>query len=173
MNNKFSPVHIDAPDARATTSQLSPLIANLQPYLVRLSGKFNHDMMDDMSDFGITQAARDRLTDDQVEALTEMADKAARAEAMAEMRYELRRVWSDAIGHQNAPSTPQVPTVEGRCVVMVPITAMVGNLLDAAWSVQLVADSLRTGDTTNLHQHLRHTYIEAYAADLLALGWQP
>lgn len=169
MNTRFAPIPFK-PGHPAPGHVLTTVIPFAKIVMEDARAQPDFDAMDDTMSYN--HAARDRLTDDQVETLNDEADKAAHAEALEDVQHELRRQWARAIEHQNALSTPRVPTVDGQRVVMVPITVVVGDLLDAQWSVQLVADALRTGDTTNLHLHLRTTYVDAYAHDLAKLGWR-
>ncbi len=131
-----------------------------------------HAAMDDQSDYAVTLAARDQLTDDQIEALTDAADKQAAADDLDDMKHALRSAWHRAIDNQHALSTPKLPTVDGGRVVMVPVTELVGTLMDLNFSVQLLSDALRTGDVTKLHVHLRQFYVDGYAADLVRLDWR-
>jgi len=141
--------------------------------------------------FPMTSAARDRLTDDQIEALTDEADAAAAKTALENMHHLLRRMFLRAIEHAHAASTPKLPRAVrynaatesdprdrwAYRVFSVPVTIVAHDLLEAdgpdnhlhlliAPEADLVA--MRAAQL----QALATDYAEAHAEGLVAAGWQ-
>jgi hypothetical protein len=133
---------------------------------------FGHSMMDDVGDYAVTNAALDRLTDDQIEQLTDEADLAASAERLTDVQHDMRVEWQYAIDHMHALTAPKLPTVEAGKLVLVPVVTLVGQLMETQWATQLLCDALRTGDLSRLHVHLRQVWLDANAQGLADCGWQ-
>lgn len=152
---------------------------------------FGHDAMDETSDHAMTLAARDRLTDDQIEQLTDEADAAARKKALDDMHHTLRRMFLRAIGHAHAASTPKLPRAArynaatagdtrerwAYRVFSVPCTIVAHDLLEADGPDNhlhlLIAPEadLATMRAAQL-QALATNYAEAEAEALVAAEWQ-
>lgn len=133
---------------------------------------FGHSMMDDVGDFAITNAKFDRLTDDQIEQLTDEADRAASAERLIDCQHDMRVEWQFALDHMHALTQPKLPTIDGGKLVMVPVTELVGTLMETCRAAELLCDALRTGDLHALHLHLRTDWLDANAQGLADCGWQ-
>ncbi len=154
----FQPIVPDSPEPRAPLNWIP---------------NFGHAAADDVAEYVAVSFARiDRMSDDELEAAIESEVEAASAEELEDVRHDMRTSWQEAIDGQHALSTPKLPTVDGKRLVMVPVTELVGTLMETQWSVQLLADALRTGDTTKLHLHLRTMWIDGYSDELARMGWK-
>ena len=131
----------------------------------------NYAAMDDTGDYAMSTARRDRLSDEQIEQLTDEADMAASAERLEDVQHDMRVEWQHALDNQHLPSTPKLPTVVGGKLVLVPVTELVGTLMETCRAVQLLCDALRTGDLHALHLQLRTDWIDGNAQELADMGW--
>jgi hypothetical protein len=152
---------------------------------------FGHDAMDETSDHAMTLAARDRLTDDQIEQLTDEADATARKVAVADMHHTLRRMFLCAIEHTHAASTPKLPTTvrynaatdrDSRDrwayrVFSVPVTVVAHDLLEADGPdnhlhLLIAPDADLVAMRAAQLQALATDYAESQAEALVAAEWQ-
>jgi hypothetical protein len=141
--------------------------------------------------FPLPHALRDRLTDDQVEQLSDQADTAARKVALDDMHHLLRRMFLRAIEHAHAASTPKVPRAirynaakvdESRdrwafVVRMEPVTIVAHDLLEADGPdnhlhLLLASDTELAAMRAAQLQALATDYAEAHAEGLIDAGWQ-
>jgi hypothetical protein len=131
----------------------------------------DYTAMDDTAAYAITNARRDQLSDEQIEQLTDEADMAASAERLTDVQHDMRVEWQHALDNQHLPATPKLPTVVGGKLVLVPVTELVGTLMETRRAVQLLCDALRTGHLDSLHLQLRTDWIDGNAQELADMGW--
>jgi hypothetical protein len=130
-----------------------------------------YESMDDTGMYAQTMRRPIPADPDDVFSECDDCDDVTDADRLIDVCHDMRLEWQFAIDHQHALSTPKLPTVNAGKLVMVPVTELVGTLMETQWSVQLLCDALRTGDTTKLHLHLRSMWIDGYSQELAAMGW--
>ncbi|QOR55252.1 MAG: hypothetical protein SHS37scaffold220_21 [Phage 67_12] len=150
-----------------------------------------HAAMDETIDHSMTCAARDRLTDDQIEQLTDEADAAARKVALDDMHHVLRRMFLRAIEHAHAASTPKLPRAVrynaatesdprdrwDYRVFNVPVTVVAHDLLEADGPdnhlhLLIASDADLAAMRAAQLQALAADYAESEAEALVAAEWQ-
>lgn len=167
MNTQaFAPIKSAVPDTRAPSTHAVASLLEPAPVQPDYAG------MDDATEWAAANFARiDRMSDDQIEEALAEQSEAASKEELEDVQHDMRVEWQRAIDGQHALSTPKLPTVDTGKLVMVPVTELVGTLMDMQWSVSLLAEALRTGDTTKLHLHLRTMWVDGYSEELANIGW--
>ena len=120
----------------------------------------------------IPHALRDRLTDEEIEQITDQADTAARAEAVDDMRHTLRVLWNEALAALGGLNPPKLPVVADGQVVMLSFPEVLSLCGETNHLYVLLADVLRGANADVLHIHLRSTYVDGYAEQLVDAGWQ-
>lgn len=95
------------------------------------------------------------------------------ADLLIDVQAEMRILWRRALNDlQLGGPTPQLPTYDAGSVVMVPVTVLVGTLMDLHTSIAILCNGLACDRIDSLHCHLREMYVEGYAQDLANCGWR-
>lgn len=162
----------------------------------------DHESMDETMSF--EYSAIGRLSDEQIEALTNEADvsfsalldeidvlsdqyqpdwhaigvlKAVRDARIADAKDALARLFVRAMEDASAPSTPKVPTVSGKRIVMEPVTMLAHEFVSCNGSTDPVLRILCASKEEVVAERARYfgemakEYADAYAEELLAQGW--
>jgi hypothetical protein len=95
------------------------------------------------------------------------------ADPLIDVQAEMRILWRRALNDlQFGGPTPQLPTYDAGNVVMVPVTVLVGTLMDLHTSIAILCNGLACDRIDTLHCHLREIYVKGYAQDLANCGWR-
>lgn len=166
MNDRFTPIVIERP-----THLVSHIPAPRPQHLDEPRAQPCFEGMDDLADYAQTLPRVRPADPDDVFSERDDLEPITDAERLEDTMHDMRVEWQFALDNQHQLSTPKLPTVVAGKLVMVPVTELVGTLMETCRAVELLCETLRTGDLTRLHLHLRQDWIDGDAQELAAMGW--
>lgn len=121
--------------------------------------------------FGMTAAARDRLTDDQIEQLTDEADMAVSTERLEDTKHDMHCAWERARFWAGGLNPPKLPIVAEGKLALLSFPEVLALCGETNFTYVALADIFRGASPDALQLHLRGVWVDGYCQKLADMGW--